>query len=96
MPLLDEQRVDSVMWACTSGSFVGVSLDLTNHNTTDIGLDGEAFQMVGDDGSTYPIYYGSFSTSGHNVSSARMLQKYSLTWRMRPLRIVKTMQYWLQ
>lgn len=60
----DSLEIDGETYYPASGSFVGVSLDLTNHNTTDIGLDGEAFQMVGDDGSTYPIYYGSFSTSG--------------------------------
>lgn len=60
----DSLEIDGETYYPASGSFVGVSLDLTNHNATDIGLDGEAFQMVGDDGSTYPIYYGSFSTSG--------------------------------
>src|SRR3546814_7980545 len=37
-----------------------------------------------------------FATIGHSTSSARIVQKYSLTCPILPSRIVNTMQYWLQ
>src|SRR3546814_2361824 len=36
------------------------------------------------------------ATIGHSTSSARIVQKYSLTCPILPSRIVNTMQYWLQ
>jgi hypothetical protein len=50
-----------------NGKYVGVAVTLWNKGTEDIGLSGANFTFYDADGRSYPIVYGSFSTSGPQI-----------------------------
>ncbi|MGP9682955.1 DUF4352 domain-containing protein [Brachybacterium sp. AOP3-A1-3] len=51
-----------------NGKFVGTTVTIENQGTETIGLDLDNFLFHGDDGSTYELRYGSFTTSGPQIA----------------------------
>lgn len=51
-----------------NGKFVGVEVTITNNGTSDIGLSGENFRFYDEDGQSYTLRYGAFSTSGPQIA----------------------------
>lgn len=49
------------------GIFVGVQVEITNHNAEEIGFGIENFVLYDADGGTHPIRYGAFTTSGPQI-----------------------------
>ena len=51
-----------------NGKFVGTTVTIENQGDETIGLDLDNFLFHGDDGSTYELRYGAFSTSGPQIA----------------------------
>lgn len=51
-----------------NGKFVGTTATIENQGEETIGLDLDTFLFHGEDGSTYELRYGAFSTSGPQIA----------------------------
>lgn len=50
------------------GVYIGIQVEITNHNDEDIGLSTENFHMYDAEGTSYPVRYGAYTTSGPQIA----------------------------